>query len=248
MFSKELISIIEKAKGKRIDGVSSFQTVARRYKLTQEGAQEELNKISGSISAALEADVKRGISIIDARIEKVKKDEHDDAVRRATDSGYQDRLYTKARTINSISEANMPEAENIRDFFAEFESDPVAISYLRTTFAGNMIVSGLLPQNYNGIKIERMEKLKEDFKAAITAASSLTFGNLAAPVIIENVKAYIAGQDEECGLDPVRVWSEIHEKNAASRNGKNATSGNGNGAPAPAGSFANAFNFSQVRV
>lgn len=242
MFSKDLISIIEKAEGKRSDGVTAFQTVARRYKLTQEGAQEELNKISGSISAALEADVKRGISIIDARIEKVKKDEHDDAVRRATDSGYQERLYTKTRTIKAISESNLPEAGIIGGFFSEFESDPVAISYLRTAFAGNMAVLGVLPQNYNGIKIERMEKLKEDFKAAVTAASSLTFGNLAAPVIIESVKAYIAGQDEECGLDPVRVWSEIHEKNAAS--------GNGNGAPAPvpAGSFADAFNFSQVRV
>ena len=241
MFSNELISIIEKAKGKRIDGVSSFQTVARRYKLTQEGAQEELNKISGSISAALEADVKRGISIIDARIEKVKKDEHDDAVRRATDSGYQERLYTKTRTIKAISETNMPDAGIIGGYFSEFESDPVAIAYLRTAFAGNMAVLGVLPQNYNGIKIERMEKLKEDFKAAITAASSLTFGNLASPVIIESVKAYIAGQDEECGLDPVRIWSEIHEKNAASSNG--------NGAPAPAPvTFANAFNFSQVRV
>ena len=242
MFSNELISIIEKAKGKRIDGVSSFQTVARRYKLTQEGAQEELNKISGSISAALEADVKRGISIIDAKIEKVKKDEHDDAVRRATDSGYQERLYTKTRTIKAISESNLPEAEIIGGFFSEFESDPVAISYLRTAFAGNMAVLGVLPQNYNGIKVERMEKLKEDFKAAITAAGSLTFGNLASPVIIESVKAYIAGQDEECGLDPVRIWSEIHEKNAASSNG------NGAPAPAPTGSFADAFNFSQVRV
>ena len=242
MFSKDLISIIEKAEGKRSDGVTAFQTVARRYKLTQEGAQEELNKISGNISAALEADVKRGISIIDARIEKVKKDEHDDAVRRATDSGYQERLYTKTRTIKAISESNLPEAGIIGGFFSEFESDPVAISYLRTAFAGNMAVLGVLPQNYNGIKIERMEKLKEDFKAAITAASSLTFGNLAAPVIIESVKAYIAGQDEECGLDPVRIWSEIHEKNAASSNG------NGAPAPVPTGSFANAFNFSQVRV
>lgn len=241
MFSKELIKIIEKAEGKRIEGVSTFQTVARRYKLTQEGAQEELNKISDNISAALEADVKRGISIIDARIEKVKKDEHDDAVRRATDSGYQERLYTKTRTIKAISESNLPEAGIISGFFSEFESDPVAISYLRTAFAGNMAVLGVLPQNYNGIKVERMEKLKEDFKAAITAASSLTFGNLAAPVIIESVKAYISGQDEECGLDPVRLWSEIHEKNAASSNG--------NGAPAPAPvTFANAFNFSQVRV
>lgn len=242
MFSKDLISIIEKAEGKRSDGVTAFQTVARRYKLTQEGAQEELNKISDNISATLEADVKRGISIIDARIEKVKKDEHDDAVRRATDSGYQERLYTKTRTIKAISESNLPEAGIIGGFFSEFESDPVAIAYLRTAFAGNMAVLGVLPQNYNGIKIERMEKLKEDFKAAITAAGSLTFGNLAAPVIIESVKAYIAGQDEECGLDPVRVWSEIHEKNAASSNG------NGAPAPAPAGSFANAFNFSQVRV
>ena len=242
MFSKDLISIIEKAEGKRSDGVTAFQTVARRYKLTQEGAQEELNKISDNISATLEADVKRGISSIDARIEKVKKDEHDDAVRRATDSGYQERLYTKTRTIKAISESNLPEAGIIGGFFSEFESDPVAIAYLRTAFAGNMAVLGVLPQNYNGIKIERMEKLKEDFKAAITAAGSLTFGNLAAPVIIESVKAYIAGQDEECGLDPVRVWSEIHEKNAASSNG------NGAPAPAPAGSFANAFNFSQVRV
>lgn len=242
MFSKDLISIIEKAEGKRSDGVTAFQTVARRYKLTQEGAREELNKISESLSAALEADVKRGISIIDARIEKVKKDEHDDAVRRATDSGYQERLYTKTRTVKAISEANMPEAGIIGGFFSEFESDPVAISYLRTEFAGNMAVLGVLPQNYNGIKIERMEKLKEGFKAAVIAASTLTFGNLAAPVIIENVKAYIAGQDEECGLDPVRVWSEIHEKNAASSNG------NGAPAPAPTGSFADAFNFSQVRV
>lgn len=215
----ELVAGVKKTAAATDKAAQELDRVKRQYDLTESGIREQSITIYAGANALAEQTKAAGLAAIEAKCAEIDAQEQAAADRRATDTGYMQRLHAKLEIAKGIDVTDLQGRDvmkenvtNLQILFSEFANDPLAVALIKHTLGENKTFF-FLPDNSCGELQTHLRKIvKPLFERAIEAAR--TSGETRAAEI-DAFCRYCAAQDESFSRSDMAIWNADYEQRKA---------------------------------
>ena len=211
-----LISCVREAQNATQEAAQKFDNLTKTYQLSQDGRTAEAKRYYQASQTAAEAAKARGLAAIQAKASEIDSQESARQQQRNGDAAYLNRLEAKLRILSRVDLGDV-EKKDLREMFAEFADDPVAISAISKT-CGRIQAGGIIPENNRGKRqLHLLGTVANGFIHACNRAGAElpTWADLATGVVlghqseIDAFISYCEKQNDEFSLDDMDVWAAV---------------------------------------
>jgi len=214
----ELTAGVKKVAAATDKAAQELDRVKRQYDLTENGIREQSITIYAGANALAEQTKAAGLAAIEAKCAEIDAQEQAAADRRATDTGYMQRLHAKLEIAKGIDVTDLQGREvlkqnvtNLQILFQEFHDDALAVQLIKHTLGENKTFF-FLPDNSCGELQTHLRKIvKPLFERAIEAARTSGEPKSRAAEI-DAFCRYCAAQDESFSRSDMAIWNADYEQ------------------------------------